>query len=82
MKMAETNIGHHNERRKTGQYGSIAIACLSLVVACIIAVFSETWYAGLTAVLIVAIGVGGSTAAKAFVERFPKRRASKETEAD
>ena len=85
MKTAEANMAHRREERKRGQYGGIAIACLAIVGGCIIAIFSNTWYVAFAGVLIATIGVGGSTAAQAFVERFPKiskEKPSKENEED
>lgn len=73
MRLAEGNNIRRHERLEAGQYGSIVIAALAILGACGVIALSNSWPAVFFGVPVIAIGVGGSTVAMAFVERFPKK---------
>ena len=74
MEMAKTGMNRHHRNARIAQYRGMGIACLAIIVSCITAVYSQTWYHALAAVLIAAVGVGIPTVGQAFLAQRMDRK--------
>lgn len=74
MEMSKTGMNRHHRNARIAQYRGMAIACVAIIVSCITAVYSQTWYHALAAVLIAAVGVGIPTVGQAFLAQRMDRK--------